>query len=683
MKNKDKSIAKVIITGLIAMGLIPILIMLASSYHSTEQLLLKRTAQSRKAAVEMVLKSRDSLNVSATKALTGLIQQAVFKNDFNKEEIKQTISSAEIENDIMADTVFVMPNGQSVTNDKGSLVAKDPTTQAWYKGALAHKGSVYWTKPFFDSKTNSYVVFIAEAFSNSKGQTGVLAFNVLYDDVQAQLQKMAIGQTGNAMLVGSNGVVLAAKNQSLVNTNISQSELFKQIKQNKQKAGNILLKGKSAVETATYDNGDSDVNNGIFAVAQLKANELTPELQSLVISSLIISAVVLVIVIAVAVVVTQGVKRMIGTLIDYFGKAEQGNLLKINPQQLKNKNWFTKKINQFIWPLAHGNETQRLAFKYNNMIAAVGVLVQKVQKESDKVANGSDTLLDLSKQTAKAMEEVAQTITGIAEVTSSQAQETGESVSQLQELSQIIADMHTRIEQLNKQAEKADELNNENIGIAGSVGDGWSEELEKMKGTLEQVQTMDHKIQNITKIISVINEISQRTNLLALNASIEAASAGDAGKGFAVVATEIRKLSDQSKSSTKEIEEIVLQIRKQSTQMVTQTNASLKDSQRLTDILARASESTREVTDSTKQITEGIQVIHGASKKIEDVQGKILKNIENISASTEENAAGAEEVSANSEEVLATSEEFTNHVADLKNVAGVLKKDANRFDVKD
>lgn len=627
MKNKDKSIAKVIITGLIAMGgLIPILIMLASSYHSTEQLLLKRTAQSRKAAVEMVLKSRDSLNVSATKALTGLIQQAVFKNDFNKEEIKQTISSAEIENDIMADTVFVMPNGQSVTNDKGSLVAKDPKTQAWYKGALAHKGgSVYWTKPFFDSKTNSYVVFIAEAFSNSKGgQTGVLAFNVLYDDVQAQLQKMAIGQTGNAMLVGSNGVVLAAKNQSLVNTNISQSELFKQIKQNKQKAGNILLKGKSAVETATYDNGDADVNNGIFAVAQLKANELTPELQSLVISSLIISAVVLVIVIAVAVVVTQGVKRMIGTLIDYFGKAEQGNLLKINPQQLKNKNWFTKKINQFIWPLAHGNETQRLAFKYNNMIAAVGVLVQKVQKESDKVANGSDTLLDLSKQTAKAMEEVAQTITGgIAEVTSSQAQETGESVSQLQELSQIIADMHMRIEQLNKQAEKADELNNENIGIAGSVGDGWSEELEKMEGTLEQVQTMDHKIQNITKIISVINEISQRTNLLALNASIEAASAGgDAGKGFAVVATEIRKLSDQSKSSTKEIEEIVLQIRKQSTQMVTQTNASLKDSQRLTDILARASESTREVTDSTKQITEGIQVIHGASKKIEDVQAK-------------------------------------------------------------
>nr|WP_252894842.1 hypothetical protein [Liquorilactobacillus satsumensis] len=81
-------------------------------------------------------------------------------------------------------------------------------------------------------------------------------------------------------------------------------------------------------------------------------------------------------------------------------------------------------------------------------------------------------------------------------------------------------------------------------------------------------------------------------------------------------------MSDQSKSSTKEIEEIVLQIRKQSTQMVTQTNASLKDSQRLTDILARASESTREVTDSTKQITEGIQVIHGASKKIEDVQAK-------------------------------------------------------------
>ncbi len=104
------------------------------------------------------------------------------------------------------------------------------------------------------------------------------------------------------------------------------------------------------------------------------------------------------------------------------------------------------------------------------MVKSMVELIQNIQTQSKNVAQMSDSLLELSKQTGKATEEVSQTITGIADVTSSQAEETQESVTKLKELSEIIDQLHTNVMNMNEEAKQSSEINQENMNTMDKVG---------------------------------------------------------------------------------------------------------------------------------------------------------------------------------------------------------------------
>lgn len=202
---------------------------------------------------------------------------------------------------------------------------------------------------------------------------------------------------------------------------------------------------------------------------------------------------------------------------------------------------------------------------------------------------------------------------------------------------------------------------------------------ENSEMTENMVQEVVKSIENIDYISNAIAAITEQTNLLSLNASIEAARAGDSGKGFAVVADKIRELSEQSKNSTDEIKGIIENINNN----VKSAHNAFKDSKAIREDEERSIVETKalftSILKSIHNLLDELKEINELNKEMFRNKDIVVKNMEDILEISKESASLSESVTASSIEVTETMSKLDGYTENLKDIANILKTELNKF----
>ena len=324
--------------------------------------------------------------------------------------------------------------------------------------------------------------------------------------------------------------------------------------------------------------------------------------------------------------------------------------------------------------LKYNDETGQMAKEMFSMREALQRIINNILQAATEVKTNSEGLAVNMEETASSIEEVARAVEDLASGATNQANETAEGSNKLENLSVKINDVVTGSQLMKKFAEDTDSTNSNGMKAMDVFINKFKLNNELAGKVGANIDVLAERSGSISNIITVIQEISEQTNLLALNAAIEAARAGEAGRGFAVVADEIRKLSEQTSKSTKEIEMITTEIQKEIQNVKRDMDTAKAVVGDATAASGEAIEAFKQAGSSVRKTIEQIQLIARNIEIVDVDKEQVVQSIEEITSITQQFSASTEEISASVEEQTATIEEVSKMTEDLKELSEKLEK---------
>ena len=317
--------------------------------------------------------------------------------------------------------------------------------------------------------------------------------------------------------------------------------------------------------------------------------------------------------------------------------------------------------------------------KMKELTQSLGSIVGKIRNSSDTMSSNSYELNDTSSQTLAANNEISKAVEDVAEGSTGMAASISKINENLLEMSNETKDINASVDEIKNQTtavQDSSKIMNDKIK---SMPDSSHKMDEGISAISKRIETVNTTVDKVSNIVSVIEEISSETNLLSLNASIEAARAGDAGKGFAVVAQEIRVLSDNTNTELENIKQIISSLVEECRYCVQASGTIVEDN-------AKQKEEIKAVLDEFGSLDEQIQKTAEKADEIEELVTAMIELNDDITKSSNSltdvsaaNAAATEEMNANIEELNAMMHGVSEMAEHMNNESDGLKEALSFF----